>query len=306
MEMEKNTFPPISPCLEFSPEKPIFESSDVKPTTPKMKYLFFFLAFFCAQLTFGQLVFESSSNYYEGDYDKYKGQCYCKSFKVDSSFLTSFVLENYITLNVVATWENLWPFRYNEDDFLVLPYEVPGEDAQGVYSELNKEQDKWLLDFSTDNPLLDTVYVLRNQSSIYWYDGETHEPLGAGSKRVDYDYVNMYSRTKPYQEFRFSVLKDTANFPYFRTVHIEFHEGDGVNRLGNRKIICPEKIKVALIERMNDRLIEMGYLTNEKRRKFLPEVREALFQFQEDYNLEVGYVDQQTLDYLDINWVVDQ
>lgn len=179
----------------------------------------------------------------------------------------------------------------DENGDYYLPY--------GKRERMAQEKIEYIKETKTDViPIeqLESIFIYRNNPSVQWVETPRHKQSNDPNVKV-HCYVN-----KPYEELLFTSLKSPLDSSLLTKVYIEFRTGDRINKYQRNKIICPNKINSILIQQLNHRLIDLGYLSDVSRKKIIPEIRAALYEFQEDNLLTIGFVDEETLAALNIEY----
>jgi len=271
-----------------------------KITTLK-NLLFLFLLLSCNQIL-GQINIIKPSEYYEFEYFRENGFCWCKTFISDESLIEKSEIEGHIKFNAINTNANFKNYlnynqylKYDTINRIVLGYEnLDLNDIDKV--QIEEFESKNIFPSTIDDSYIDTVYITRKGEGMIFISQDESVPLFHNNSGSNTFIFAEY----PYRVFQLLVVNNTNEFKNFVEVHIEFKDSDSVNKKYSRKIICPEDISTKRVKGLNSKLIELGYLSDDIRTKFTTEIREALYLFQEDFGLETGFLDKITLNELEI------
>lgn len=197
--------------------------------------------------------------------------CFCKYEIIDSSYIHGKDTSGNFMLYALDTWSNLRKFSFRNDNRYLLEsfaiynnYSTPTEEDKLHEDQINTQ--------AKNSPYLDTIYV----------DGPD----------------NLY------RVIKIILVTDTVNFPNYKHVFINSKIINNLGKKQLRPVLCPNKIDNTLIAELNARLIDLGFLPYAIRKRYLPDIKNALIEFQKANHLPWGFVDQQTLDNLDINLVI--
>ncbi len=218
-----------------------------------------------------QITFIDTDKYYERSYVRYVKDCYCKYEVIDSSYIHGKDTSGNFMLYALDTWSNLKKFDTHKDNrYFLWSFAVYND--KSIPTEDDKLYEDQINTIAKNSPYLDTVYVNSPDNS--------------------------------YRTIKIILVTDPVNFPNYKHVFIDYKIINNLNKKQLRPVLCPDKIDNTLIAELNARLIDLGFLSKATRTKYLPEIRDALIEFQKANHLPWGFVDQQTLDNLDINLIV--
>lgn len=249
-------------------------------------FILLFIICFVTNSTIAQIFIHQPNAYYEFPYLEDGDGCHYFSMETDSSLLNfNNEFDGYIDLEIFDIRKNMLYFNQDEDDFYYCSYENEKKTKVGnrrPYTSGNKKKPGLVKYY-------DTIYVLRNNPTLDY--NPTRRRGGTNTKEFPFEPIELIT------SFSDHVQESLIN------VQVEFREGDIISRKGKFKIICPYNIKADIIIELNKKLIKIGYLSNKKRGIYQEEIRDALYEFQEDKNMVIGFIDQETIDALklDIN-----
>ena len=259
-----------------------------------MKTILLNLLFLSISLNaFSQIKLILPENYYTGYFlQMSSNECYAIDFEPSINLLDSMLVYNdFIELKVIpfSLYTNL--LRY-DDEGVFLPYDLEeGEMYRKIMKEnFPKESNFRFSDFTFSNiDFIDTIDILRDKPS-------RNPAVVCG---------DIKKREIPFEYFRFYTI-DTTRFGHLRfedkliTIHVEVKDNDIISNELRRRIVCPNEIDRELIKELNQRLIDLGYLKDEYRRVYAPEIKNAIDRFQSNRNLPVGFLDHKTLKLLKV------
>lgn len=265
-----------------------------------MKLLSILFIVITASNLFGQFYCVNPDEYYDKFYFKENDVCYSISDYSSSFQSNDFDIEaESLMLNLIFTKNNFGRV-FMDDIGLFIPYENDHYDrykdhlidslGREDYYNLNLES------LSIPASYIDTLYVVRNQEGGKIIEHKTKEP---GLRRFEMVKV-------PIELMKFYILDsnkiDHSKYNvYTFNIDIEFKESDYISKKDPFvEIVCPEKINSLLIKKINVRLIEKGYLTDRSRKLYQGDVKKAVQRFQRDNDLNIGFIDQNTLDLLEV------
>jgi hypothetical protein len=243
-----------------------------------MKYLT--ILYFTVQsiALFGQITYVKTGDYYDNKYLKDSLHCYCRTNEIDSSYFHNKDSSGWIVLNALVTLNNLAAFGTTDNGQLTLDHNMRRKESPRP-SKADLEHDLAIQKFAQQNCCLDTVFILLEDYS-----------------RKNYNY----------NPFKVILVKNPGKFPYSMPFVLPLENLQNLGKQYKRIVLCPHNINGELIAELNARLIDLGFLSKATRTKYLPEIRDALIEFQKANHLPWGYVDQQTLDNLDINLIISK
>jgi len=241
-----------------------------------------------------QFVFINSKKYYDKDYFENNGKCYIyeeseKEYSIDSNYLEN----DYYEMEILYFSKNFVKFVVDESG-IFLPYEI--DDELKYFDHIQLEFGPSILkEHFTDinsipNYLLDTIEIVRNQPIKEWYQKKDLLWCLRESEKEHIKLVLLKTDRIEHLKFKDKLV----------SVQVELKENDYINFVHRKDIFCPENIKIDLILALNNRLIEYGYLEKKTRNKYVPEVKEALIEFQKAMQLNYGFIDLETLNLLKI------
>ena len=238
------------------------------------------LLFFCFLLNIGtaQLFLHQPNLYYEYPYFEDGDGCYYLSVETDSSLLSyNKEFEAYIDLKIFDLQINMKYFTEDDDGYYYCPYERENKkDIKRSKAYVSKAQESHSL-----SHYYDTIYVIRNEPSDAY--NPTRRRGGDNTKEFSFESIPLIT------SFSKEVQDKLIN------VQMEFREGDVITGEGKLKVVCPYSITVDVIKEVNSKLIKVGYLSNKKRGKYHGAIRDALYEYQVDNNMVVGFIDQETI-----------
>lgn len=218
------------------------------------------------------------------------------------SFLLSFMFA--YSLLVFCSCSGINFMKVPKYDFYYSEYNVGDcrspyfEDAP-VYSYENDGSHNYLVAIKVEDEIGRT-----------WTNGEWVD--GANGYVVDYkeDSIIAINHHQHIGNFSYSInsnfeeslpiILDTSEIKIWEIKNIFLEEPDRVSRYMSRYILCPEDITNDMIQHIGQYLSKEAYIPKEDHYKFNPALRESLYQFQEDNNLFIGFVDYQTLKFIGI------
>lgn len=250
-----------------------------------MKKPIFILVVFIllASPAIGQLFVHQPKLYYEYPFLVDRDGCYFYAMETDESLLHfNKEFEGYIDLKILNLQHNLIYFETDDDGFKFCPYDRERKRRVSYLSKRYRPEDK-----VPNEHLYDTIYVLRNEP-VKTNRMSRQRRLGA-QEEYPYEAIPLITSFAP--EMKDSLID----------VQVEFRENDFITRLGKQYILCPSRIRPEVIKAVNRALIKEGYLSDKKRGKYHGEIREALYDFQEDNGLYIGFLDKKTIRVLNID-----
>ena len=265
-----------------------------------MKQILVIIQLLISSNVLSQISFENRNNYYDGNYFKDNGFCYAYSH--DNNFVDTDefqIIDGYLKLRVLRTVKNLLEISYDESG-LHVPYHRESKNNYWFHllEELSEDELNEFCKYS-DNVLpedIDTLFIIRNnlESNSKWVEKKDEQG------RLQYCKIESQ-----YEIIKLLVTKNIAldNLHYTNStveVHVEIKDEDIVTLHSKNRVLCPQEIDITLIKKLNESLIDYKYLPEGNRHKFLPEVKRALGEFQNDFSLMQGYIDENTLNALGI------
>jgi len=227
-------------------------------------------------------------NYYEDYFLQVSNNaCYGINLDPKTNFCDSLdVYEGYTELRVLPYSPGAYRLR-EDDEGVFLPYDLT--EGEKYHSSMQREM---LTDMRRKMrehiEFVDTINILR--------DNPAPTPILNRSRR----------KATPFEFFRFYIL-DTARFGYqraeenFVSIFVEVRENDLIAPDLRRRIICPTEISRELVKELNQKLIDLGYLKDEYRRIYAPEIRNAIGRLQKNRKLPKGFLDLETLEELEVD-----
>lgn len=249
----------------------------------------------CAQMS-------NSKNYYSGFFLEGKGYCLTYDSRSDTELLEQFYRHgDYLHLPVLRTKSVLSQCieLYEEP---VLAYSIPEEEyryLEYVQGDRDSLEGYFALVETIPEDLLIDIHILRNKVTSISRFVDVEYALGSRGFRSKVWHM-------PYELLTLTILDpdDPRSEEYKHhliNVKVEFHKEDAIGFDLRRRIVCPYEITNKLTAEVNRSLINYGYLVDDKRWKYPPDLRAALIEFQTDYSLMKGFLDYETLNLLEIN-----
>ncbi|MEM9544952.1 MAG: peptidoglycan-binding domain-containing protein [Bacteroidota bacterium] len=230
-----------------------------------------------------QVFMHQPSLYYEYPFMEDGQGCHYYDLQTDESLIhKNPEFDDYIDLKIVDCKSNLSFFETDDDGFRFCAY-----DRENILSSYEIRSSSYYRRSSMFKQSYDTIYIIRQQE-IEVYDST---PKRGGSPYKDFPYEPIELITSFDKNMQESLLD----------VQVEFRKGDIISKTGKVKIMCPYNISNLVIKELNKKLIKIGYLSNKSRGKYQGALRDALYEFQRDNNLNVGFIDQKTINALDLN-----
>lgn len=264
-----------------------------------MKILIILLIVFNSTTLFCQLRFVNSDKYYNEFYFVEEGDCFRYKLEEESFRIEEYQIENnFLKLKILATDNNLFQI-YSDDQGFFIPYDKSGFQNYFMYlmdSDRDKLHEISIHPFNLPDEIIDTIFIVRNLAQKKWI---TKESSKDGFTICEVDSPVEITRLHVLSEAKIDTTIDIGNII---EVEIEFMENDFITGNPKIKVVCPKKIDRELIRQLNSSLIDFGYLTESDRKTYIPEIKEALIKFQNDYQLKSGLIDNSTLDMLGINY----
>ena len=251
---------------------------------------------------FCQISIVNTDKYYDEEYFEDSGHCY--TYIVNDKFIKNNeydIADGYLKLSVLRTVRNMIEVSFDENG-LYVPYDRHSNNSW-YWPQRRKELDdeeleEYLIEsFASEFENIDTITIIRNNPEL---NGSWMEIMHTDGKLI------LCLTETPYEVIKFVVFKDSTSDSLGyknRTVEveIEFSDKDVIAIHDEFRILCPEEINKKLIKKINRSLIDFKYLPEGNRHKYSPEIKRALREFQKDYFLLEGFIDQQTLNTLGIS-----
>ena len=247
-----------------------------------------------------QISFENRNNYYDGNY--FKDNEFCFAYNFDSKLIENDnyqIVDGHLKLRVLRTAKNMLEISFDEYG-LHVPFDRESMNNYWFHllETLNEDELKEFFSYS-DNILtenIDTLFVIRNnlESNSRWVEKTD------GHGKLYYCKIES-----PNEIIKFLVVKNTEidSLKYTNStveLDIEIRDKNIVTLDSKNRILCPQEIDMNLIKKLNESLIDFKYLPEGNRHDYLPEIKRALGEFQIDFSLMKGFVDQNTLNALGI------
>ena len=244
--------------------------------------------------------------YYEGDYFPSEGYCQTYDFTPDTSYinLIEYDGKKYAEVYTLPGIEKVDGVE-EVDDYFVFPYDMQAKIPEQFFYK-SEEEEYETFKYAESENLLDTIYFIRKQRSSYVPTNHCGQRHWVYFPIISEEEKRLYSGHgfcfKKNQELPIIIVKNPTDFAFSQRLLVEYKDGDIFSSTISREILCPKQITRSIIWQLSAKLTELGYLDKKDRMTFVPEVRDALWAFQEDNNLKVGFVDRETLLLLGITY----
>ncbi len=247
-----------------------------------------------------QVSYAITNKYYDNFYYHGEGGCFAFDEAAESTLIDSFLLEDeYLHLEVLNIYSNLAVFAEDEDGYF-LPYDT---EEFTLYEDLVGDEisaydlNEYHFDIK-DIPqrFIDTIQIIRRKSSEMLI--EKRRPIKKNEElyvEAPLDFIQVLvlnAKGRSHKKYKGHSV----------SIEIEFRDGDIISKNLKREVLCPGLIDAYLINELNHRLVSLEYLPKKRRLSFGPEIKNAVFSFQKESGIPVGFIDRKTLKLLGLDW----
>jgi len=260
----------------------------------------FFLLVCCLTWTnlIGQFSLTNSSKYYEKEFER-RGIDGCWTSTFDQAVEEE---QNLVALQLLVAVDNLRGMQEGTNGMTYFLGQNPDlywpfVDTGDIRSDSIDNAYAHPIDPTERAQYLDTIQFRIEQTYTKWEKKKTDRNCLSADPN---DCLVWCLVTKPYTDRDLIVVTDTSKVKNFRTVLIQLSDITNLGKTYSRRILCPEEIDGNLVKKVQQRLIELGFMNARKKKKYDQKLRTALNKFQEEYGLPKGFLDHPTLEYLDV------